>query len=339
MFSKNQKVVVVESFDKLKVGRKGTVLVGQTYHDDWVGCKFPSFTHGHDLIDGVPAGSREAYWVPASKLALKAPYVPKVGDWVRMTERHDAAEKGMVGIIRHIRPESETHQGLSVQFPGWTGGHDLYICSDSFKLERPCNQEGQFVPASKVEKARKPYKKRAAKVAEPETTPYIPKVGDHIEMTGDYCEALKGFSGTIIQMPSGSSKNYAVRFPGMSKGHACGGLLPYESTEGHWVPASSFKVDRKAPEAPKAPKVEAPKPTQTVLMAIKAEGELKESVRFDVRLKVGVTTQDGYSVGPGMYLAQAVLISGRPTVCISFGKGRVLIFEADDERLEAVDKR
>jgi len=337
VFSKNQKVVLAVKFDGLKVGRKGTVLVGQTHADDWVGCKFPRFTHGHDLIDGVPAGSREAYWVPADKLALKAPYVPKVGDWVRMTEKHDAAEKGMVGIIRHIRTELESYQPLSVQFPGWTGGHDLY--SDSFvKLEHPYNQEGQFVPTGKVEKVRKPYKKRAAKVAEPETTPYIPKVGDHIEMTGDYCEAPKGFIGTIVAMPRGLSLNYGVRFPGMTKGHNLGGLLGWGTSEGHWVPASSFIVDHKAPEAPKAPKAPAPKPTKTVLMSIKDVSEPQGSVRFDVRLKEGVSTQDGYHVGPGEYLAQAVLVSGRPTVCISFGKGRVLIFEVDDKRLEAVDK-
>lgn len=236
MFSKFDKVKVTHAMDSVHVGMVGTVLLPGKDRGAWSGVQFKGFDRGHSLDLGVlPNGSKDGYYVPDSYLEL-LPRL-KVGDWVKVLERHDAAKPGMVGRIVFDPSTGLSDQPYSVQFPGWKDGHDLQIgAEDEVVLVGEESVEGQFIPGAKLEKVRKPYTRKPKALVSDTLTPQLKELPDtkHI-----------GLVRTLKQ----------------------------------------------------------------------------------------IKTQDGKSIPAGEYFAQAVKVSGRPMVLISFGYGSVLILEQNDKRL------
>lgn len=320
MFSKFSKVIATESMLPVRKGMTGEVRAEATSPDSWIGVKWDGLRDGHSLggeLDGPDVES--GYYVPARMLSdLHAnPY--KVGQWLKVTADHDSARKGMVGILRQIRKSS--FQPLAIEFPGWTEGHDLHIDSGDVKLTGEASHSGHYLPYDKVVKVSRPKGQRSTRK---------PKVGSYVRVTRDYDEAKAGMTGTVITVPEPGAYLYGLKLNELTRGHNLSGALGYGAIDGQWVAPDHFVVTNK----PRKAKASSEAPTS--LKGITLPEDMGYAKLFDVRLTEAVTTQDGYKVNPGIWTAQAFHGASRDMVIVSFGKGKVLIFEADDKRLQAV---
>ena len=98
---------------------------------------------GHDLSGRVKNSS--GWWLVAANLEPVAPgTVFKVGDYVEVTERHDAATPRLKGFVYHIQSHA-SFQPYGVRFPGWKGGHSLMG-----RLKGVREQTGHWIPADKL---------------------------------------------------------------------------------------------------------------------------------------------------------------------------------------------
>lgn len=224
-----------------------------------------------------------------------------------LVKRFDRLAEGTKGTV--LVPADSPTEWVGCQFHGFVHGHELagYLPDGS--------SEGYWVPRE--------YLKATTKRG-----PRVPKVGAFIKMTRDFDNALKGMVGQLVVLADTDSVLDGAKFDKLYKGHSLSGALRGEDVvKGQWVKRDSYKLIRK-PSAPKPPVV-IPKAGHPKL----PEG-LVQGKGVQVRTLEPIKTQGGESIMAGTWYGQAVLVSGRPTVLVSFGYGKVLILEADDRRIE-----
>lgn len=128
--------------------RKGALGIVRKYTGkDGIGVEFVKGYRknmGHDLDMDIKDG--RGWWVSRRDLKIVEPTALfAIGDKVIIVERHDAASKGMKGVIVGIDEGKASHPYYGVQFPGWEGGHSL----DS-TLTGDNRLEGQWVPVESL---------------------------------------------------------------------------------------------------------------------------------------------------------------------------------------------
>jgi len=322
LYQVGDKVVSISHSGGIAPETLGTVRHGQVAAGDMVGVEWPGFAAGHDLGGSLKGSKDNSGWYVASatlKLTEEAfnPQFP-VGTRVRLTTTHDAAKGGKVGTVAFIKSDV-SYQPYGVSFDNWKGGHGLR--TGDFVLPKGKELTGHWVPEGKLELV--------------VSKPRVPKLGDKVTITKDFDAAKLAMTGTVVLVPKGfGSQSYGLKLKeldGRNGGHTLGGALV--TSDGQWVPKENFQVTKRAyvrkPKAPKpvAPVPEAPKPKPTW------DVDLPRTKSVGVRLLKETKLQDGKAIAAGSYWGQAVLVSMRPTILVSFGYGQVLVFEASDERI------